>query len=813
MLSVATRVASCTPGQFFVKASYILSLATALFSVTAIAQTVPSGSTTADQSLEISLPNVNVVGSTPLQGSGVDRNKIPANTSVLTGADLQRTGPANLLRGLDERVGGIDLDEAVGNPSQPNLLYRGFEASPLAGDAQGLAVYINGTRFNSSFADTVNFDVIPSIAIDKVDLVGSNPAFGLNALGGALSLQMKNGFTFQGGELELSGGSFGRIVLSGEYGRQVGNVSVYAAISGLNEDGWREHSPSQLRQFYGDIGWRGDRAEAHINIDLADNNLIGNGTTPVELLAADRAAVFTYPDETRNKYLRVVATGTYSVADNTSVQANAYYSNLSQRTYNGDAGDQEVCDDNPALVCEQDGPPLTTSSGHNVPNFAQNSPYNQVPGFIGAFANGGPYSVLNRTATDSNSFGVSAQVTNTDQVLGRPNHAVLGVSYDGGRTRFAADTLLGGFTLDRDFMPAAGGQTYELNLADNSITPVRVGTSNDYYGIYFVDTLDVTPRLSATLSGRFNSAQIDLNDQLGTALTGQHSYNRFNPAFGVTYKLTSEISAYAGYAESNRAPTPSELSCANPLAPCSLTNFFVGDPDLKQVVAHTWEVGLNGHARAFDGRLDWHAGYFRTASDDDIEFVNSQTIGRAFFQNVGQTLRQGAEASINYHNSRLLVYVSYQYLRATFGNALTLNSEDNPAADANGNIFVKAGNRLPGVPLHTVKFGANYLVTPKWQVGFTGRAASGLVLFGDESNQNPSTGSYITFGVDTSYQVTHNLQIFGQVENAFNAKYATYGTFSPTSEVPIVQAPNATNPRSLTPAAPVAGFGGVRVTF
>lgn len=791
----------------------------------ALAQLAPSTPTTAPASLpaqtqtglsgggEVALPTLDVVGSTPLQGSGVDRNKVPANTAVLNGADLQRTGAADLLRGLDERIGGINIDEAQGNPFQPNVLYRGFEASPLAGDAQGLAVYVNGTRFNSSFADTVNFDVLPAIAIGKVDLVGSNPAFGLNALGGALSIQMKNGFTFHGGEVELSGGSFGRITLSGEYGIQVGNVAAYLAVSGLNEDGWRENSPSQLRQFYGDVGWRGDRAELHINVVGAINNLIGNGTAPVELLDADRAAVFTYPDETRNKYLRLVATGTYKVSDTTSVQANAYYSNLSQRTLNGDAGDQEVCDNNPALVCQQDGPPLTVTGGATVPNFIQNSPYNRVTGFVGAFADGGPYSVLNRTATDSNAFGVSAQVTNTDEVFGRPNHAAFGVSYDGGRSRFAADTLLGGFTLDRDFFNPPNGQTYELNLADLSITPVRVGVANDYYGVFFTDTLDVTPRLSATLSARFNSAQIALNDQLGTALTGQHSYNRINPAFGVTYRITPTISAYAGYAESNRAPTPSELSCSSAASPCSLTNFFVGDPDLKQVVAHTWEVGLNGHVRGAGGRFEWHAGYFRTSTDDDIQFVSSATIGRAYFQNVGQTLRQGVEASLEFHNARLLAYISYQYIDATFQDAVTLSSPENPASDPNGNIFVQPGNRLPGIPAHTVKAGVDYAVTPQWRVGVTSKVESGRVLFGDESNLNPRTPAYVVFGFNTSYQITKNLQVFGQVQNAFNAKYATYGTFSPTGDVPIAQVPNASNPRSLTPGTPIAGFGGVRVRF
>ena len=109
---------------------------------------------------------------------------------------------------------------------------------------------------------------------------------------------------------------------------------------------------------------------------------------------------------------------------------------------------------------------------------------------------------------------------------------------------------------------------------------------------YLADTLNLTPRLALTVSGRFNAAQIDLNDQNGGDLTGNHSYNRFNPAAGITYQVTPWLTAYAGYAEANRAPTPAELSCAGPANSCSLANFFVGDPDLKQVVAHTVEAGI-----------------------------------------------------------------------------------------------------------------------------------------------------------------------------------------------------------------------------
>src|SRR6185312_4436605 len=210
-------------------------------------------------------------------------------TNVLTDRDITRDGNANALRALNENVPGVSLDSAAGNPYQPNLFYHGFQASPLQGNAQGLAVYLNGVRFNQAFGDTVNWDLLPDIAIDRLNLVGSNPVFGLNALGG----------------------SFGKVQGEFQYGKQIGDVATYLAGSALHEGGWRDLQSSDLYNFYGDIGWRGEKAELHLNIVGADTQLNGPGTSPVQLLAADPRAQFTAPNLVANKYSLVSLNGSY----------------------------------------------------------------------------------------------------------------------------------------------------------------------------------------------------------------------------------------------------------------------------------------------------------------------------------------------------------------------------------------------------------------------------------------------------------------------------------------------------------------------
>ncbi|MDE2580255.1 MAG: TonB-dependent receptor [Rhodospirillales bacterium] len=742
------------------------------------------------------LPPVVVLAPTPLLGTGINRDQAPAQNQVFTGNDLRIQGPASALQTLQNQAQGVQLDNAAGSPFQPQVSYHGFVASPIQGTEQGLAVYVNGTRFNDPFGDTVNWDLIPDIAIDRMDLQGANPVFGLNALGGALAVRMKNGFTYHGGELDVSGGSFGRVSGAVEYGKRSGSTAVYAAAAGLHENGWRDAQSSGLKQFYGDVGWRGTTAEVHLNIDLAQTTLNGPGTTPVQLLAADAAAQLTGPNVIDNDYGRVILSGTDQVTDTTSLQGVVYYENLVQRLANGNGSALASCGPASPYQCESSGAVAIDANG------------TPIPAFLGP---NGAYGSLVVQRTNTNGYGVSLQVTNQSAVLGRANQLVVGASFDGSQTIFSAATYAGGLDLlTRNFIPPQ----LLINLADGSIAPVRAAVTNGYYGLFFTDTLNVTPALSVTASGRFNSAQIGIKDEIGTSLTGVHVYNRFNPAVGFAYRFSPAVTVYGGYSEANRAPTPAELTCSDPAAPCSLASFFTGDPNLKQVVARNFEFGLRGVVVPFErARLTWNLGAYRSDLSDDIAFAQSTALGAGFFQNIGDTRRQGFDFGLHLTTPRWRAFLSYSYIDATFQSGFVESSPNNPAADANGNILVRPGDHLPGVPTNLVKFGAQYELTPRWTVGAVGVAATGQYLFGDEANLTKRLPGYFRLDLNTSYQVTPRLQVFALLENALDQTYYTYGAFSPTASVPIVQAPGASNPRSYSIAAPIAAFGGLRLTF
>lgn len=734
-----------------------------------------------------------VVAPTPLLGTGVRRDRIPAAVQTLTEEAIARRGEPDVLGALSAEANGVNLDSASGNPHQPTLYYKGFAVSPLQGTAQGLAVYLDGVRFNQAFGDTVNWDLIPDDAISRLTLVGANPAFGLNALGGAINVGLKSGFTEQGAEASLSGGSFGQIDADASYGAATDTESLFAAGSIRHADGWRDLQSSDIQSAYADYGRKRDRSELHARLLLANSVLNGPGTAPIELIDAAPEAQFTAPNLIANRYLQGALTARTTFGDGWELQAQAYYSYFLQRVENGNATDIAACDTRPALLCGADSAPVTGRAGD--PLLARRGD--------------GPYSTLDQQTTNTNGFGTIGQIANTGTLLGRANHFAIGTAFDGARTTFTALSEVGGLSpLTREFL----GPGQVLNTADSS--PVRVKIPSLAAGVFATDTVDLTPEISLTASARFNFVETDLHDQNGGDLSGNHAYARFNPAIGATWRARPWLALYAGYAETNRAPTPAELSCAGPENACSLANFFVGDPSLRQVVARTIEAGARGRFK-LPGAIsaDYDLGLFHTNVDDDIAFINAPALGRAYFANIGGTSRQGLNARIALTAARWSFSAAYTYTDATYRAAFTEAAGENPGADGLGDITIRPGAALPGIPRAIVKLGAAFETTPRTTLGLDAVIQSGQYLFGDEANLTPRLPGYTVLTLWGNWRVTDHLELFARVQNLTDARYYTYGTFGPTSSVFLAEAPNATNPRSYSLAAPIGGFAGIKLTY
>jgi outer membrane receptor protein involved in Fe transport len=745
-------------------------------------------------------PTVPVYPTTPLAGAGIDPDKVAASINSINPIDanlIKQTGSLSVSDSLVKYVPGITLNEVSGNPFTPDVQFRGFTASPVAGTPQGLAVYQNGVRINEAFGDIVNWDLIPTAAIKSLDLVTNNPAFGLNALGGAVVMQMKDGFNYHGAEIDTMGGSFGRVQSSLQWGKQIDNFAVYGALEGVHDDGFRNFQTSNVRRFYGDIGTKSDNAEFHINLGVADNDFGAAATTPAELLQQYWGATYTTPQTTTNKAGYVNLTGKVDVTPTWTLEGTAHARLFNQNTQDGNPTDTQPCTD-PTMLCF--GNSSTPANGLNGAQLSN------------PFAPDAILGEIDRTTTKTTSTGFSLQATNTDQLFGHNNQFVVGTSFDYHVTNFTASAELG--TIGTDYVVSGSGIFLGPSGSPTSIGPVDLRATNQYTGFYALDTFDVTRAFSITAGGRYNIANINLQDQLGGALNGNDTYTRFNPIIGGTYKITSGLTAYAGYSEANRAPTPLELGCADPNNPCIIATFLVADPPLKQVVSHTLEAGLRGTQDLSIGSLGWKLGVYRADNTDDILAIPSAVQGFGYFQNVGSTRRQGVEAEATLKADKLQLTGSYTFLDARFLNALTLGSPNSPFADANGNIQVLPGDQIPSLPRNIFKARVDYSVTDAFKVGADALFVGSQYFAGDDSNQFPKLPSYTVFNLHASYQVNKNVQIYARADNILDNQYATYGTFFDTTSLPNFATGNAfTDPRSLSPARPRALYAGMKITF
>lgn len=771
-----------------------------------------------------------VIAPTPLAGPGVDPDKLPAATETLTGEDLQRRGSLSVTDALEQRTPGLSLSDSQGNGFARDLNYRGFQASPLQGTPQGLAVYMGGVRLNEAFGDTVNWDLIPEVAVRRIDLVTGNPAFGLNALGGALSVTMKTGRDLAGGQASVQGGSFGRAFGSFEEGGSKGPWSGYAAIDGGHEDGWRLRSPSSVARAYADIGWSAGRSELHLVAAGGGTSLGVVGPTPVDLLAQDRRATFTFPQTTRDRTGLLALNSAFKASDAWSLQGSIYARAFGQDHVDGNAANVEGCSRSPSsplfgTLCLQDDDfpaAIRPAAAAFQVLGADGQPIGCQPPAVGQTTPCGetPYGTVDRTRTRTTTGGASAQAVRSAPLFDRPNLFSAGVSFDESHVRFSATSTLGLIFPDLGVRTTPGevvGAGQIIHTAGAiAYNPVSIRSTTRAVGVYATDTLDITDRLFLTLSGRFNGIRVSVADQTGISpdLNATHRFDRFNPAAGLAWKLTGGLTVYGGYAETNRAPTPLELSCSDPVKPCLLENALVSDPPLKQVVSRAWQAGLRGAAGG--GRLDWRLGAYRSDNDDDIVALASAIQGRGSYANVPRTRRQGLEAEINFKSGRWMAYASASETRATYRFSGVLPSPNSPFADANGDVSVTPGDRMGGIPPGRVKAGADFNVTPALIVGGDLLAVSAQRRVGDESNQDAQLAGYWVAGVHATWDLGRGVQLFGRVDNLFDRRYATFGTYFDTATLANLQPsplPADPDPRMDTPAPPRSLLVGLRARW
>lgn len=725
--------------------------------------------------------DVEVIVVTPLMGSRSSAAKVPSNVQTIRAGDLTSRTATDLSDALFKNLGSVTLSSTQGNPFQEDLSFRGFSASPLLGTAIGLSVYMDGVRLNEGFGDTVNWDLVPEHALVGADLMpGSNPVFGLNTLGGAIVLRTKTGFTFDGAEVEVSDGNFDRRQVLLEYGGYEGDFGWYLSGKGLNDDGSRDRSPSQLRQMFGTLSWLDGPNDIHLSYGFNDNTLTGNGLAPESLLAVDREAVHTFPDISENKSHLLAARGRLLLSNNLFVNGNLYFRNFRRDTINGDAEIQCVDDLDTGIpihigLCEGTA-----------------APFGGV-GDLGRVAEAEDRT----TRTETDVFGGTVEINNTGSLAGRINNFSFGVAYDQSSNLFRQGEA------EADLVEV--GLSHGTQWVGPNTNAVRVRTRQRALGIYFIDSLDLSEHVTLTVSGRYNVVNSKIRDRTGAPenqdLNGSHNFDRFSPAVGIAASPVDWATFFGGYSESFRVPTPAELTCADPEDPCNLPNAFVADPPLDPVVGKTWEVGLRGRASGL-ATVSWSLAAYRTTLMDDILFTATETGGAGYFINVEKTRRQGLEFSLRGRTGPVGWHVGYGFVDATFRSPETLASVVEP----NG-VQVRPGDRLPGIPRHNLKAGIDWRIVPRWTVGLGTVFASSQHLRGDEGNDHARLGSYAILNGSTKLRLSGNVEIWGRVDNILDRDHETGGVRNFNA----FATPEIEEQRFLAPGRPRGAWVGVRI--
>ena len=744
----------------------------------------------------ITTGTIDVYSSSPLPSIGLPKSMVPANIQTINSNELDAQSGVSIADFMVNNLQGVTVNEIGGNPFQLELNFRGYNATPISGNPQGLSVYIDGIRANQPFSNTVLWDLIPNFSISNMQMVaGSNPVYGLNTLGGAMSMQTKSGQNFKKEVIDVSAGSWARNTSVVEVGGVLAdsNMDYYIGFEHFNENGWRKFSPSHVNQIFGKLGFESEMSRYEVTYTGAHNLLIGNGLTPKDLLGAERDGIHTLEDETKNEYSQLALNMSHFFNEESMIAGNIYYKRSDRATYNGDLND-DYCD---STRGDEDECSVESLAAYD----ADNDDTNLYEG------------VLNRTNTLQDAFGINLQTTFDQDWYDRRNQIIVGVSAEYSQIKFKqTEQEVKTLALNGFF----GGDLQGIEQATGLTGKTKT------YGAFVTNTHSLNDRLNINTAIRYNHVQVDNRDTFNgpgssASLTGKHHFERFNPSIGVTFQPNEILSTYASYSESSRAPTSIELGCANPAQPCNLPTQMADDPPLNQVVAKTLEGGVSGKVTK---DTSWNMSIYHAINHDDILFVYANASnGLGYFTNVDETTRKGLDVGVSTKFNKLSLNFNYGFVMAQYGTNFTLVSEVNSSA-SDDVIQVSDGDYLPNIPKHHLKIRADYEIKPRWNIGATLTAFTESYMMGNENQQHDSSGGlqgeipgYAVVNLDSQYNFHDNWELHAKVINLFDQDYYSGGRLAQTSVQTDRSFGDERSVASLIPGAPRAGWIGISKSF
>ncbi|KQT43612.1 MULTISPECIES: TonB-dependent receptor [unclassified Methylophilus] len=790
---------------------------------------------------------------TPLPGVPIDKATATTNIQSATSKEIEETKALNVTEFMNGNMQSVTTNDYAGNPFQQDLNFRGFTASPSIGTPQGISVYLDGVRINEAFGEVVNWDLIPMNAISSLNLIpGSNPLFGLNTIGGALAIRTKDGFSDNYLRSQYLFGSWGREQAQFSNGLHGERFALFTAYNHFKEDGWRDNSPTNVRQLFNKASVRLDAGELNFTAMNVDTALVGNGMIPFEIAERDRTQVYTSPDQVKSTLEHYALNGSWYVNDNVTLSGSLYKRRLDQSAISGD-----VYDPYRALISQWG---------------------NDIDG-DGVDDAGKLNGMFNYTALNQISGGGMFQSSfDFDK-----HQVVAGVSIDSNRIGFLQSQQMGEIDDNHVVRPTTNTDFFE---------------DNGFYGAYYIvdrnnlkgssktksafisDTWSPTDDLHLTLGARLNWTNVkntlisdngkelhaftdddynplkqkclvrgDVSPTRGryACSTGDYDYRSFNPSLGVTWEVRKDLTTYGNVSRGARTPTVIELGCANDKnataavgsqnyqVGCSIPTSLSSDPYLKQVRSTSYETGFRGETQGWD----WNIGLFRTELKDDILFVPLGRRNRGVFDNFGSTLRQGIEMGVKGGVDNDKFSLNYTFMRATFESSQRIINDANStnsqivAAAAQAYVTVESGDQLPGMPNHILQASWSHRFSDKFDATLSMVMHSSAFVRGNENNDHQprgristerynyigegTTSGYAVFHLRANYQFNPGVKMFLKLDNIFDREYATAGDLgrNPFNSAGQFQtnSNNWNNTTFIGPGAPRAAWIGLSIDW
>ena len=365
-------------------------------------------------------------------------------------------------------------------------------------------------------------------------------------------------------------------------------------------------------------------------------------------------------------------------------------------------------------------------------------------------------------AFDRDFFGVGIEYRDDFDLVGIPTRYIVGADLDRQiddrtRTEVDSDGNVGAIALDeRQQATALGG--------------------------FFQADLGLTPTVDLTLGARADRIRFRIDDQLAAGdaddSSGNQRFTEPSQTLALGWSWAEEQRLYATGGTSFETPTFTEFA-----VPGGDGGF---NDDIEPAFAVNREIGARGRLAE---RLDYNVALFSVRVKDEI-VVRRDDVDRDFFENAGETRRDGVELGLEHFVSDSLTLTgSYTWADYRFRDF----------TDFEGNEF--DGNRLPGLPRDEVFLEADWRGSERF-ASVELRHVGGV--FADNANDE-EVDSYnlvnLRVGQDWRSRTGERLQAWVGIDNVFAEEYF--------ANIRV----NANNDRFFEPAPERTLRAGVELTF